>query len=107
MTLRDQLAPSEHEGQDKDLRETAEDKITLYLGEGKSLVEVAAHHDHVFKFMRNMIDIFTDVAEQCEFDMWEKVCLLNDWLDSISTTKDKWFEQFKEQTWYEDDDDDE
>ena len=104
MTLRDQLSP-EH-GDTTDLRES-DDKITVYLSDKRSWIEVEAHHDKVFKFLRNMIDIFVDVAEKCECDTWEKVCLLNDWLDSLKSVKDKRFEDFKWEWLMEDDDDDE
>ena len=107
MTLRDRLNPSENEGEEKDLRETAEDKITIYLWENKSGVEVAAYHDTVFKFLRNMVEIFWDVAEKCDCDTWEKIVLLIDWINSMEELRDKWFKDFKRENNIEDDDDDE
>ena len=105
MTLRDKLNPSEHEGEEKDLRETAEDKITIYLWENKSGVEVAAYHDTVFKFLRNLLDVFWDVAEKCDCDTGEKIALLNDWINSMEELRDRRFKEFKRDNEIEDDDD--
>lgn len=105
MTLRDRLNPSETEGKD-DVRESDE-KITIYLWENKSWVEVSAYHDTVFKFLRNMVDVFWDVAEKCDCDTWEKVVLLSDWVNSLEDLRDKRFKDFKRENDIEDDDDDE
>lgn len=103
MTLRDRLNPSEEEVKD-DVRESDE-KITIYLWDNKSWVEVAAYHDTVFMFLRHMVDVFWDVAEKCDCDTWEKIILLNDWLNSLEELKDKWFEEFKSKHGIDDDDD--
>ena len=41
-----------------------------------------------------MVDIFADVADKVECDTGEKMCLLNDWLDTLKDVKDRWFEEF-------------
>lgn len=96
MTLRDRLQQPE-EAQRWDLRDSDE-KITIYLWENSSWIEVMAHHDNAFKFLRNVVDIFADVANKVECDTWEKMCLLNDWLDSLKDVKDKWFKDFNHDT---------
>lgn len=93
--LRDQLQPEETESTNIDPRESDE-KITIYLTDRSSWVEVQAYHDKVFMFLRHALDIFTDVAEQCDCDLPEKACLLKDWLDALEQTKDKWFKEFKD-----------
>ena len=94
MTLRDQLQPQESTPETGDARDSDE-KITIYLTDNSSWIEVQAYHDKVFKFLRNVVDVFADVADKTECDMWEKVCLLNDWLDSLNDVKDKRFKEFE------------
>lgn len=93
MTLRDQLQPQESTPKTGDARDSDE-KITIYLTGNSSWIEVQAYHDNVFKFLRNMVDIFADVADKVECDTGEKMCLLNDWLDTLKGVKDRWLEEF-------------
>ena len=95
MTLRDQLNPEESNPTTGDARDSDE-KITIYLTDKSSWIEVQAYHDKVFKFLRNAVDIFADVADQVECDIWEKACLLNDWLDTLKDVKDRWFKEFED-----------
>ena len=93
MTLRDQLNPEETESVDA---RDSDEKITIYLTDKSSWIEVQAYHDKVFKFLRNVVDIFSEVADQVECDIWEKACLLNDWLDTLKDVKDRWFKEFED-----------
>ena len=106
MNLWNQLIPSSNDNKDEDLRKS-EETITIYLWDHKSGVEVKAYHDSVFDFLRNMIDVFWDVAEKIDCDTWEKVVLLSDWVNSLEDLRDKWFKDFKREHNIEDDDDDE
>ena len=87
MSLRDQINPEYVSGDER----SEDEKITIYLRENSSWIEVAAHHDKVFPFLRNVVDIFSDLADKIDCDRWEKLCLLNDWLDTLKDVKDKWF----------------
>lgn len=104
MNLRNQLTPSSDE-KSEDLRQS-EETITIFLWDHKSGVEVKAYHDSAFDFLRNMVDIFWDVAEKIDCDTGEKIVLLNDWVNSMETLRDKWFKDFKRENNIEDDDDD-
>lgn len=104
MNLRNQLMPSSDK-KDEDLRQS-EETITIFLWDHKSGVEVKAYHDTAFDFLRNMVDIFWDVAEKIDCDTGEKIVLLNDWVNSMETLRDKWFKDFKRENNIEDDDDD-
>lgn len=76
-----------------DVRDSDE-KITIYLTDISSWIEVSAYHDKVFKFLRNSVDVFADIAEKCDCDNSEKICLLQDWVDTLKKVKDRWFEEF-------------
>lgn len=73
-----------------DVRDSDE-KITIYLTDISSWIEVSAYHDKVFKFLRNSVDVFADIAEKCDCDNSEKICLLQDWVDTLKKVKDKRF----------------
>lgn len=106
MNLRNQLNPSSDNNSKDDLRQS-EETITIFLWDHRSGVEVKAYHDTAFDFLRNMVDIFWDVAEKIDCDTGEKIVLLNDWVNSMETLRDKWFKDFKREDKKEDDDDDE
>lgn len=106
MNLRNQLIPSSDDNGKDDLRQS-EETITIFLWDHKSGVEVKAYHDTAFDFLRNMVDIFWDVAEKIDCDTGEKIVLLNDWVNSMETLRDKWFKDFKREDKKDDDDDDE
>jgi len=106
MNLRNQLIPSSDNNGKDDLRQS-EETITIFLWDHKSGVEVKAYHDTAFNFLRNMVDIFWDVAEKIDCERWEKLVLLNDWVDSIWTLRDKRFGEFNREDKKDNDDDDE
>lgn len=90
MTLRDELDQSEAGEKHWDVRDS-DDKITIYLSDISSWIEICAYHDKVFKFLRNSLDIFSNMAEQCDCDRAEKICLLEDWVNALKNIKDRWF----------------
>lgn len=87
MALRDNLNP---ELKSKSDVRDSDEKITIYLWEHSSWVEVQGYHDSVFAFIRHAVSIFWDVAEEINCSTWEKLILLNDWLDDMEKLKDKW-----------------
>lgn len=92
MTLWDRLNP------ESGAEEKSEDeKITIFLTKNHAWVQVEAYHDSVFQFLRHAMDIMRDIAHECECDLWEKACLLNDWLDSLKDTKEKRFKDMEEE----------
>lgn len=67
------------------------DKITIYLQENKSGIQVEAHHDILWWFLLNLIDQFWDVVDKCDFDRDEKLGLLKAWVDGLSDLRDRRF----------------
>jgi hypothetical protein len=64
MSLRDQLNPEYVSGDER----SSDEKIIIYLKENSSCIEVTAHHDKVFPFLRNVVDIFSDLADKINCD---------------------------------------
>lgn len=84
----DETAPEEH---------VEDEKIVIHLTKNHAWIEVEAYHDSVFEFLRHAVDILGDMAKSCECDLWEKACLLNDWLDSLKDIKDRRFKEMEDE----------
>jgi len=89
MSLRDQLSSLKEEVNKN--AEDMEESITFHIRWTESCsAEVKCHHEELMSWLKNILNLCQKISNDAELDKYDKLALLNYWLDDLGDIKDEW-----------------